>query len=365
MCGRPMASRDARQCSTEEYVIRYIRTHSALSAPLAIKEDTTQNELHREKRSQVKLGISIGPQKVSWKRIETVAILADNLGYDSLWLFDHILPLTDDLDDPVLETWTLMSALAHTTERLKLGTLVTCNTLRAPALLAKIVMTVDHISQGRAILGLGAGYYEPEHRAYGIDWPPRAVRAEMLDEACQIVKGLWRADGRFSFDGEHYQLHDAPFSPPCVQPSGPPLLVGGAGMFTLRTVARYADQWDLPPGSRGTTPADFSSKYAALLERCVEEGRDPSTIATSGGLILCLDSDDTRALERRRRFAVDRGMSDEIAARHIIAGDHERVIDGLRQWEATGVDRIALTLIEDFNYNDVQPFAERVLGKFS
>lgn len=312
----------------------------------------------------MKLGISIGPQKVSWKRIETTAILADKLGYDSLWLFDHILPLTDDLDDPVFETWTLMGALAQATERLELGTLVTCNTLRAPALLAKIVMTVDHISHGRVILGLGAGYYEPEHRAYGIELPPRAARAERLDEACQIIKGLWRADGRFSFDGEHYQIRDAPFSPPCVQPSGPPLLLGGAGRLTLRTVARYADQWDLPAGSRGTTPEDFSIKHAALREQCMEEGRDPATIATSGALILCLDSVDARALERRRRFAADRGMGEELAARHIIAGDRERVIDGLQQWEATGIDRIALTLIEDFNYDDVQPFAERVLGAF-
>jgi alkanesulfonate monooxygenase SsuD/methylene tetrahydromethanopterin reductase-like flavin-dependent oxidoreductase (luciferase family) len=310
----------------------------------------------------MKIGVALGPQNISWPEILDVAVRADRHGFHSFCLFDHLLPLSANLDDPVLETWTMMGAVAQATEQIRLGTLVTANTLRAPALLAKMVATVDHISAGRVFLGLGAGYYVAEHRAYGIPLPPRPQRAAMLDEACQILKGLWRHDGRFSFDGDHYTIVDAPFSPPCVQPGGPPLLLGGAGTLTLRTTARYADQWNLPPGSAGITPDDLAGKLDALKAVCAEEGRDPATIEVSATKIVFVDGDRSHAVERRRRFAAARGMTDEAAARHVLAEDPQGVIDELRRWEAAGAEHFSMTLVAGANVGDLDLLAEQVMG---
>jgi F420-dependent oxidoreductase-like protein len=310
----------------------------------------------------MRLGVAVGPQNIGWAEVRDVAVRADALGFHSFCLFDHLLPLSPRLDDPVLETWTMMGALADATERIRLGTLVTANTLRAPALLAKMVATVDHISGGRVYLGLGAGYYVAEHRAYGIPLPPRRERAAMLDEACQVLKGLWRDGGRFSFDGAHYTIDDAPFSPACVQPGGPPLLIGGAGTLTLRTTARYADQWNLPPGSAGATPDDLARKLGVLREICAEEGRDPAAIEATASQIVFVEGDRRRALERRRRFAADRGMSDERAARHVLADDPEGIIDQLRRWEAAGAEHFSMTLISGVNAGDIDMLADEVLG---
>ncbi len=289
----------------------------------------------------MKLGVGLGPQNIAWPQIRDVAMRTEALGFDSFCLYDHLLPLSPRLDDPVLETWTMMGALADATESIRLGQLVTANTLRAPALLAKMVATVDHISAGRVFLGLGAGYYVAEHRAYGIALPPRRERAAMLDEACQILKGLWRSGtdgGRYSFDGAHYTIRDAPFAPPCVQPGGPPLLIGGAGALTLRTTARHADQWNLPPGSAGVTPDDLVLKRKTLSEHCTQEARDPRTIEITASKIVFVDADRARAHERRRQFAAQRGMSDEVAARHVLAEDPAGVLDELRRWREAGTD---------------------------
>jgi alkanesulfonate monooxygenase SsuD/methylene tetrahydromethanopterin reductase-like flavin-dependent oxidoreductase (luciferase family) len=312
----------------------------------------------------MKLGIAVGPQRIAWSEVRDVAVRADALGFYSFCLFDHLLPLSPRLEDPVLETWTMMGALADATERIRLGTLVTANTLRAPALLAKMVATVDHISAGRVYLGLGAGYYVAEHRAYGIALPPRHERAAMLDEACQILKGLWRDGGRFSFAGAHYTIVDAPFAPPCVQPGGPPLLIGGAGTLTLRTTARHADQWNLPPGSAGVTPEDLVRKRDVLSRLCAEAGRDPRTLEVSASQIVFVDADRRRAIERRRRFAAERGMSEEVAARHVLADDPAGVLEQLGRWRDAGAEHFSMTLIAGVNVGDIDMLAQRVLGSW-
>jgi alkanesulfonate monooxygenase SsuD/methylene tetrahydromethanopterin reductase-like flavin-dependent oxidoreductase (luciferase family) len=313
----------------------------------------------------MKIGVALGPQNIGWREIRDVAVRADRLGFGSLCLFDHLLPLSPRLDDPVLETWTTMGALADATERIRLGTLVTANTLRAPALLAKMVATVDHVSGGRVFLGLGAGYYVAEHRAYGIELPPRAQRAAMLDEACAILKGLWGADGaRFSFRGSHYAIEDAPFAPACVQPGGPPLLIGGAGALTLRTAARHADLWNLPPGSAGATPEDLVRKVEALRAACREEGREAAAIEISVSQIVFVERDRARARERRRQFAAARGMAEDVAARHVLAEDPAGVRDAFEQWRAAGAQHLSITLIAGANDGDLEPLAEEVLDEW-
>ncbi len=307
----------------------------------------------------MRFGVSTGAQRVSWAAVLDLALRLDRLDLDTFWLFDHLLPLGGDVADPVLETWAIMGAIAQATERVRLGTLVTANTFRAPALLAKMAATVDHISGGRLTVGLGAGYYPAEHEAYGLDFPDRARRAAMLDESCQVLKGLWGGERRFSFEGRHYRIVDAPFAPAAVQPGGPPLLVGGAGeRYTFETVARYADQWNLPDGTNGITPEHFARKWAVLRQRCAEVGRDPATLETNAAVFAILDAKHARALERRRQFAAAQGMPEA----RISAGDPSAFAEEVRAFEEAGVDHFVITVLAGVNDDSVELFAERVVS---
>ena len=168
--------------------------------------------------------------------------MAEELGFDSVWLFDHFMALYGDPDGPCLETSTLLSALAVKTSRVKIGVLVYGNTHRHPAILAKEIVTVDHVSMGRAILGIGAGWNAREHAAYSIPFPSPGDRVEMLDESLQIMQSLF-TERRTTFQGQHYRLDDAPFNPKPLQEKLP-VLIGGERPKMLRVVARHADFWD-------------------------------------------------------------------------------------------------------------------------
>jgi alkanesulfonate monooxygenase SsuD/methylene tetrahydromethanopterin reductase-like flavin-dependent oxidoreductase (luciferase family) len=185
----------------------------------------------------------------------------------------------------------------------------------------------------------------------------------MLEEAVQVLKGLWRG-GRFSFDGEHYTIRDAPFAPLPVQPGGPPVLVGGAGeKYTLRTVARFADQWNLPPGSKGITPDVLRRKMTLLRERCQEAGRDLASIEINVSQVIVIERRHQRAVERRRQLAASRGMSEDLAAAHVTAGDPESILDQVREWQDAGAQHFSVGVIPGFNSDDTRLFAETVVAE--
>lgn len=219
-------------------------------------------------------GVVTGQHQLTWDQLVEQWQTAESLGFDSAWLFDHFTALYADPDGPCLETSTLLSALSLKTSRLKVGVLVYGNTHRPPALLAKEIVTVDHISEGRAILGIGAGWNEREHRAYGLRFPGPGERVEMLDESLQIIESLF-IEKRTTFHGEHYQLEDAPFSPKPVQEKLP-VLIGGERPRMLRVIARHADIWDT-----SRTPERIQEGLSEIATHCEEFGRDPSSILVS------------------------------------------------------------------------------------
>ncbi|MDZ7733724.1 MAG: TIGR03560 family F420-dependent LLM class oxidoreductase [Acidimicrobiia bacterium] len=177
-----------------------------------------------------------------WASILETAQHVEAAGWDGIYVADHFMSGFGDETAPHLECWSMLAGLAAAVPRLRLGPLVTSNTYRHPAVLANIASTVDAISGGRVVLGLGAGWQENEHRAYGIDLPPVGERFDRLEEACEIVTRLLR-DERTTFEGEHYTLRDAPLAP---KPTDMPLLIGGGGeKRTLRIAARYADEWNV------------------------------------------------------------------------------------------------------------------------
>jgi len=213
-------------------------------------------------------------QNLPWETLVAQWRRFDELGFDSAWVCDHFQQPSRP-QGPYFEGWTLLAALAARTERIRIGVLVTSNTFRHPALLAKEAVTVDHVSGGRLELGLGAGWYEPEHRAFGLDFPEPAELVGRFREAVQVVDLLLRQDVT-TFDGRYYTLRDAPFRPAPVQRPRPPLTLGAHRRKMLRIVAEYADRWN----SHGTLE-EIRDRNAILDEQCVAVGRDPASVIRS------------------------------------------------------------------------------------
>src|SRR5690242_10030584 len=174
---------------------------------------------------RLRFGIQTPNQQVAWDDLLATWKDADALGYDTAYLYDHFIPIFGNEDGPVLEGWTALAALAGQTTRLRVGILVTGNTYRNPALLAKMATTVDQISHGRLVLGIGAGWFERDHTAYGFPYGTAHERARRLDEALQVITKLWSEDHP-SFTGKYYKLDHAPFAPPNVQKPHPPIVIG-------------------------------------------------------------------------------------------------------------------------------------------
>jgi alkanesulfonate monooxygenase SsuD/methylene tetrahydromethanopterin reductase-like flavin-dependent oxidoreductase (luciferase family) len=274
-------------------------------------------------RHQFRAGFSTD-QAIGWAGLPDRWKLIEASGYDSIWLADHLLPWwTDpatrarkpvpwdtpasDERDPYLEGWTLLSAAATLTERVQLGMLVTDNLLRHPVLTAKMAVTVDHISGGRTALGLGAGWMEREHTAYGFPFGTPGEKVDRLTEALAVIDALMQRE-RTSFDGQYVQIDNAPFEPKPVN-GQMPFVVAGRGNRMLKLIARYADVWNTM-----LTPDGFRERGQRLNEECEKIGRDPSEIRWSCygfGEVLGIDPfSSAGAFERVAEQFIEAGVSE-------------------------------------------------------
>jgi F420-dependent oxidoreductase-like protein len=269
----------------------------------------------------------------AWSEILDVSLYAERTGWDGIWVADHFMPFAGNLDDPMHECWSVLAALAAAVPRVRLGALVAGNTYRHPAVLAKQAVTIDHVSDGRLVLGLGAGWQENEHEAYGIELPSVKHRLDRLEEACQIITGLLGQD-RTSFDGTYYHLTDAPLSPKAANGKLPLLVGGGGEKRTMRIAAEYADEWNV-----WGDPALLAAKGAVLDRHCEDLGRDPSTIKRSANALLFLSEDESWVAERRSRDV----------GRASIVGTPAEVVDIAAAYQEAGVDEL---IIPDFNLRD-------------
>ncbi len=229
-------------------------------------------------RTNLRFGIKTAPQNTTyegmlrvWQEADTVPIM------EHAWLFDHFMPLGADPTGPCLEGWTLLAALAAQTKRLRVGIMVTGNTYRHPAVLANMGATVDIISGGRLDFGIGAGWNELEHSAYGIPLYAPGERIRRMGEACEVIKRMWTETAP-DFDGQYYQLRGARCEPKPIQKPYPPFVIGGSGeQLTLRMVAKYADIWNFAGGPTES----FRHKNEVLNDHCAAIGRDPAAIERS------------------------------------------------------------------------------------
>ena len=224
----------------------------------------------------IRFGAHIEPQLgFTYENVEKITLDAEKSGYDSFWCSDHLF--LDDKSEELncMEAWTLLAALAARTTKIRLGTMVTCNSYRPPQLLAKIAATIDMISNGRLIFGYGAGWKKIEYEAYGYPFPPVQTRMDQMEEAIQIIQLLW-TEPKASFEGVHYKIKDAIAAPKPVQKPYPPILIGGDGeKRTLKAVAKYADFCNMFP------KPELPQKLAVLKEHCKSVGRDYSEITKS------------------------------------------------------------------------------------
>ena len=265
----------------------------------------------------------------TWAEVASLAQHAEQTGWDGIWYADHFMPNAEDTTAPWPEAWTTLAALAASVPRVRIGTLVSGNTYRHPAVLAKMAATLDHISGGRAVLGLGAGWQENEHQQYGIPFYTLAERLARLDEACQVIKALYNEPAA-NFDGRFYQLHQATLEPKPVQQPLPLLIGGGGEKVTLKITARYADEWNV----WGTVDT-LRHKMEILDRHCDNVGRNPADIQRSAVALLFL-SDDESFLERMRSAEIERPS---------IIGGVSEVKDIVAEYQAIGVDEL---IVPDF-----------------
>ncbi|WP_433559669.1 TIGR03560 family F420-dependent LLM class oxidoreductase [Pseudonocardia xinjiangensis] len=274
----------------------------------------------------------------SWQDILDGAEYAERTGWHGVWFADHFMANgPEGVDVPMNECMAVLSALAGRTERVRLGSMVLGNTYRHPAVVANQAATIDQISGGRFVLGVGAGWQVNEHEAYGIDLPRPGELLARFDEACQVIKGLLTQD-RTDFDGKYYHLSGAPLEP---KPAAMPLLIGGAGeKVTLGIVARYADEWN-----HWSLPELAVHKGEVFRGHCEKIGRDPSTVRRSTqALFEVITPGDTEAEERRERLLAARRLP-------VVMGSAEELIDTFGRYAEAGIDEL---LIPDSTLGDGQ-----------
>jgi len=307
----------------------------------------------------VKFGLFFPQVGQSFAALRERCRLAEELGYDSVFFVDHLwqrgLPEVDHL-----EVWTLLSAMAASTERLRLGALVLCNSYRSPALLAKMASSLDNVSSGRLILGIGAGWMDEEYRGYGYPFPSTRVRIEQLDEGIEVIKRLFHDDCA-DFQGKYYQLDQAYNRPFPVQKPHPPILIGGGGeKLMLRVVARHADIWNCP----NNHATEFASRLRALRGHCEAIGRDPAEIEVSEQCIVVLGRD---AADFKDKWVTANKMLGSVfdLEKTAYRGTPDQVIEQLRARVAEGVTFFTFLLSDFHSPESLRLFAETVLPAFA
>jgi F420-dependent oxidoreductase-like protein len=300
-----------------------------------------------------------GQEGVTWEQWCALADACETHGVDTLYRSDHYISQADESGNVAHDAWTTPAALAQRTTTLRLGTLVSPATFRLPALLANAAATVDHVSGGRIELGMGAGWMEREHRAFGFPFPETPVRLEMFTEQLEIVHRLWTEE-RVDFRGRHYTLEDAPALPKPLQRPRPPLLVGGSGTRgTADPAARFADEYNSP----FVSPEDYATVRAKVVRACERTGRDPASMRFSTMTSCLIGSTRDEALERARQLygRVQRDVDFETwlerYERRSLIGSVEEVAARLREYERAGCERV---MLQHLLHVDLEPV--RLIG---
>jgi alkanesulfonate monooxygenase len=305
----------------------------------------------------MKLRIFLEPQQgATYDDQLQVARCAEEEGFDALFRSDHYLKMggASGLPGPT-DAWITLAGLARETTSIRLGTLVTSATFRNPGPLAIAIAQVDAMSSGRVELGLGAGWFEDEHRAYGIAFPSVAERFDRLEEQLEVIIGLWSAPAGepYAHDGAHYKIVDSPALPKPLQSPHPPIIVGGGGpRRTPALAARFADEFNTP----FLQPQEARDQFSRVAQACEDLGRDPSTLRRSSALIVCCGEDDS-VLARR---AESIGWSLEDLRRYGACGTPSQVADRISAWRDAGAETAYLQILDMADLDHVRLIGREV-----
>jgi alkanesulfonate monooxygenase len=308
----------------------------------------------------MRLRIFTEPQQgASYEQQVTLARLAEELGFDAYFRSDHYMRLGEGTGLPgPTDAWVTLAGLARETSTIRLGTLVTPVTFRLPGPLAISVAEVDAMSGGRVELGLGSGWNDEEHRAYGIPFPPTPVRFEMLEEQLEIVTGLWDTPvgERFSFPGKHYVVRDSPALPKPVQRPRPPIVIGGYGQRrTPKLAARFASEFNLP-----FPPLEmYRDAVSRVRGACEDAGRDPSTLRTTVALVVCCATNEDELARRAKNIGREVGELRQNGA----AGTPAEVVDKLGAYGEAGAETTYLQVLDLDDLDHVRLLAQEVMPK--
>lgn len=298
--------------------------------------------------TELDFGIQIEPQfGFTYERIREIAVEAERLGFESIWLSDHFFLTKESIGTNCLECWTTLAALARDTTTLRLGPMVSAQSYRSPALLANIAASLDHISDGRLYFGIGAGWKVVEYEAYGYPFPKPATRIRQLDETIEIAKRMWTQE-KATFKGRHYSVEDALCYPHPVQKPHIPVWVGGSGSLTLKVSAKHADAvnfaWSQPP-------AFFEERLGVLGRHCSKIGRDYDEIRKSAGLMITMEETEEELeaeLEDQRRKADTQYRRYLSRQPPNVVDTPEAVAERMGEYVALGIDHFILR----FNYGE-------------
>ncbi len=306
----------------------------------------------------------ITQEGVTWSDWRALADTCERFGVPTLFAGDHYISTTDELGNVAHDAWTVMSGLAAHTSTLRLGTMVTPVTFRPPAVLANVVATADHISGGRVELGLGSGWMEREHEAFGFPFPPARTRQEMLAEQLELIHRLWTED-RVTFKGTHYSFDDAPGRPRPVQSPHPPIIVGGRGTpRTTLPAARFADEYN---HSWDSHPREFPDARRRVIEACREVGRDPATMRFSIAVHCVIGETRDEALDRARAIYDLRPRKESFddwcagfREQTRLLGSVDEIADALRPYAEAGADRLMIMHSLHTDLDSIRLIGERL-----
>jgi F420-dependent oxidoreductase-like protein len=303
----------------------------------------------------MKLRIFTEPQQGGdYATLRAVALATEELGFDAFFRSDHYLKMgsVSGLPGPT-DAWVTLAGLALETKRIRLGTLMTAATFRLPGPLAIAVAQVDQMSGGRVEFGIGAGWFEREHAAYGIPFPPLGERFDRLTEQLEIITGLWTAESAYSFSGAHYQLSDSPALPKPVQRPRPPVLIGGGGpRRTPALAARFADEFN----AAFSSVADSSEAFGRVRVACEEAGRYPSSMAFSVALVVCCGKDEASFKQRAEAIGRD---PDELRTSGL-AGTPGEVAEKIAAYAEIGAERVYLQVLDLSDIDHLELIAAEV-----
>lgn len=302
-------------------------------------------------------GVALPQFGAGWAQAREVAQAADEGGLDSVWVVDHLIGIPLE-QEPILEAWTELAAIGAVTRRVRLGQLVLCVSFRHPPLLAKMAATLDQLTGGRVIVGLGAGWHPGEYEQYGYPFPPIATRLRQLDETCRILRALW-SEERATIEGRHFRVRDAVLAPKPVQARLPLLIGGGGEKVLLRRVARHADIWN----NLGAYHAEVGHKREVLHAHCRAIGRDPAEILVTQQTLAAIAKDRTDAARRTERVVSELGFLDATPDM-ALTGTPDEIRARVERHRALGVGGFVMTFGRRTDPEHVRLFAREVAAAY-